>query len=114
MILARRRMSAAELARRAGMKQPYLSRRMTGEIAFDLDDIEAIAAALGVTVQDLIYPQGSDRPSAIARYLEMPGRTTKQQGVPAHNRPPGQTGSTRPQSIRRTARLPRDGHPKQA
>ncbi|MEO3927866.1 helix-turn-helix transcriptional regulator [Micromonosporaceae bacterium B7E4] len=52
--LARRRMSAAELSRRTGLKQPYVSRRMTGEIAFDLDDLEVIARELGVKVADLI------------------------------------------------------------
>lgn len=58
-VLARKRMSGSELARRTGMKQPYLSRRMTGEIAFDLDDLEVIASALGIKVQDLIAGPGS-------------------------------------------------------
>ncbi|MFG2054802.1 helix-turn-helix domain-containing protein [Micromonospora sp. NPDC048930] len=53
-LLARRRISAAELARRAGMKQSTLARRMTGEIAFDLDDLEAIADVLDVSVTELL------------------------------------------------------------
>ncbi|GAA4681171.1 helix-turn-helix domain-containing protein [Phytohabitans rumicis] len=53
-ILARRRMSAAELARKTGIRQQNLSRRMTGETAFDLDDLEVIANALGIKVADLI------------------------------------------------------------
>lgn len=53
-ILARRRMSGSELARRTGLKQAYVSRRMTGEVAFDLDDLEVIATALGVTVMELL------------------------------------------------------------
>lgn len=36
------------------MRQPYISRRMTGEIAFDLDDLERIADVLGVRVSDLL------------------------------------------------------------
>lgn len=57
-ILARRRMSAAELARRTGIKQSTMSRRMTGETAFDLDDLEAIAEVLGIAVGDLL-PQSA-------------------------------------------------------
>lgn len=53
-LLARRRISAAELARRTGMKQSTMARRMTGETAFDLDDLEAIAAVLGVDVTELL------------------------------------------------------------
>lgn len=52
-LLARRRMSAAELARQTGIKQSTMARRMTGETAFDLDDLEVIANALGIKVADL-------------------------------------------------------------
>ncbi len=55
-LLARRKMSAAELARRTGMKQSTLARRMTGETAFDMDDLEVIAEVLTVDVQDLLPP----------------------------------------------------------
>jgi len=47
-------MSATELARRTGIKQSTMSRRMTGETAFDMDDLEVIADALGVEVADLM------------------------------------------------------------
>jgi transcriptional regulator with XRE-family HTH domain len=47
-------MSAAELARRTDIKQSTLARRMTGETAFDLDDLEVIAHVLGVEVADLL------------------------------------------------------------
>jgi transcriptional regulator with XRE-family HTH domain len=53
-LLARKRMSAAELARRTGIKQSTMARRMTGETAFDLDDLEAIAVVLEVEVTDLL------------------------------------------------------------
>lgn len=53
-LLARRRISAAELARRTGLKQSTLARRMTGETAFDVDDLELIAEVLGVSVADLL------------------------------------------------------------
>jgi transcriptional regulator with XRE-family HTH domain len=56
-LLARRKMSGAELARRTGIKQSTMSRRMTGETAFDMDDIEAIAAVLQIDVGDLFSRQ---------------------------------------------------------
>ncbi len=62
-LLGRRRMSGSELARRTGMKQPYLSRRMTGELAFDLDDLEIIARELNVTVTELL---GGDSQHTVA------------------------------------------------
>jgi lambda repressor-like predicted transcriptional regulator len=60
--LARRNISAAELARRTGLKQPYLSRRMTCEVVFDMRDLERIAAALDVDVAELL-PARADRRS---------------------------------------------------
>lgn len=54
MLLARKRMSAAELARRTGIKQSTMARRMTGETAFDLDDLELIAGVLEVEVVELL------------------------------------------------------------
>lgn len=47
-LLARRRMSASELARRIGQTQPYLSRRLTGDVALDVDDLDKIAQVMGV------------------------------------------------------------------
>jgi transcriptional regulator with XRE-family HTH domain len=60
-LLARRKMSGAELARRTGIKQSTMSRRMTGETSFDMDDIEAIAAVLDIKVSDLFPERGSSR-----------------------------------------------------
>jgi transcriptional regulator with XRE-family HTH domain len=50
-------LTAVKLAELAGMKQAYLSRRMTGEILFDVEDLAAIAAALGIHPRELI-PEG--------------------------------------------------------
>lgn len=47
-LLARRRMSASELARRMGQTQPYVWRRLTGEVALDVDDLDQIAQVLDV------------------------------------------------------------------
>lgn len=56
-LLARRHMSAAELARQIGWSQTYMARRMLGVYAFNLDDLEAIAKSLDVGVADLL-PKG--------------------------------------------------------
>lgn len=53
-LLLRRGMSARDLAAKIGVKQAYISRRMTGEVPLNLDEIEAIATALGVDVLDLL------------------------------------------------------------
>jgi transcriptional regulator with XRE-family HTH domain len=52
--MARRRVSGVALARRLGKSQPWISRRLVGDVAFDLDDLEAIATALDVPVAQLL------------------------------------------------------------
>ena len=46
--LARQRLSGRQAAMRLGWTQPYMSRRLTGEIPFDVADLEAIANLLGI------------------------------------------------------------------
>jgi transcriptional regulator with XRE-family HTH domain len=115
-LLARRRISAAELARRTGMKQSTLARRMTGETAFDLDDLELIAEVLGVTVFDLLpKPVGQ-----LAQITAGGGESTQSYGDeakvvnpviadrPIDNRPPGRGPDSGP-GPRRTSRVARTG-----
>jgi transcriptional regulator with XRE-family HTH domain len=45
--LSRRKISGTKAAQDLGWSQAYLSRRLTGTTAFDLDDLEAIALYLG-------------------------------------------------------------------
>jgi transcriptional regulator with XRE-family HTH domain len=52
--LTRRRMSAARLARELGVSQTYVWRRLEGQTAFDLDDLEKIAAILEVPIVELL------------------------------------------------------------
>ena len=52
-LLAARGISEVELARRMGFTQSYVSRRMRGEVAWDVDDLNRIAGHLGVPVADL-------------------------------------------------------------
>jgi transcriptional regulator with XRE-family HTH domain len=46
--LARKRLSAVKLAGQLGWSQTYMARRMSGVQPFDVDDLEAVAAALGM------------------------------------------------------------------
>lgn len=53
-LMARRRISGVRLASEIGRTQAYVSRRLVGEVAFDVDDLERIARVLGVSVQALL------------------------------------------------------------
>jgi transcriptional regulator with XRE-family HTH domain len=61
-LLARRRISGVQFAKQIGKSQPYFSRRLNGDVAFDLDDLEAIAKALDIEVGDL-FPHREGRSS---------------------------------------------------
>jgi transcriptional regulator with XRE-family HTH domain len=45
--MARKKISGRALADQLGMSQSVFSRRMTGEVAFTVDELAAVAAALG-------------------------------------------------------------------
>ena len=55
-----REISGVQLARRLGITQAYLSRRLTGEVEFRISELQAIADELGVPVTQFV----SDRPVA--------------------------------------------------
>lgn len=52
--MARRRVRSVELAAAIGRSQAYVSRRLNGETAFDVDDLEAIARKLDVKPRELM------------------------------------------------------------
>jgi len=52
--MVRRQVTGAALAHALAKSQAYVSRRLSGETAFDTDDLEIIAATLRVKVADLI------------------------------------------------------------
>lgn len=91
--LARRRMSAAHLGRELGVSQTWVWRRLKGETAFDLDDLERIAGILGVAPVDLLPAdvKRGGQPSA----WRSPGGTQDPHAKVAHtdrprdNRPSG-------------------------
>ncbi len=100
MLLARRRVTATELARKLGKSQTWIWRRLQGEVAFDLNDLEAIADALGVTPTDLLPPDVRRGPEPNIRNSPVTER-------PTDNRPPARPKSrgdrqvTKRSSVRR-------------
>lgn len=109
--LARRNISAAELARRTGLKQPYLSRRMTCEVSFDLADLDKISRTLGVTIHDLLPAPSEARESPrgrdITQSLSMPTRSHSVAKAVTCPRPSGRSASKgASRSTRRPVILP--------
>lgn len=58
-LLARREMSQRDLASLTGMSQVAVSRRMTGQIPWDLAELELVAETLKVDPSHLLAMQGS-------------------------------------------------------
>ncbi len=52
--MGRRRATQADLAEALGKSQPYVSRRLSGEVPFDIDDLYRLADYFGVEVTDLL------------------------------------------------------------
>jgi transcriptional regulator with XRE-family HTH domain len=52
--LARRQLTGTALAAAIGKSEMYVSRRLRGEVAFDLVDVEQAAKFLGITAADLL------------------------------------------------------------
>lgn len=124
--LARRRISASELARRIGWKQPYMARRIDGRVALDMDDLELIARALGVAVAQLlpasarradpvsVRDQGlggpySDDDGVTVLYPQLPERVSRKRAATPGHRPNGHPDAGVAPGNRRTGRVPRPG-----
>lgn len=67
--MARRRISGAELARRLGRSQTFVQKRLDGRQAFDVDDLEAVCAVLGLSPIELLagLPFRSSAPQTAPR-----------------------------------------------
>jgi transcriptional regulator with XRE-family HTH domain len=94
-MLARRRVSGRELARRLAVSSPWVSNRLTGHQEIGLNELERIAAALDVEVAELLPP--IDQPSG-ERVLTR--RLTGSYPSPDLNATPGQPTRQRPQATR--------------
>lgn len=60
-LMARKRMSGRQLATQLAVSPSWVSYRLTGTQAIDLDDLALIANALSVSVLDLMPPQAASR-----------------------------------------------------
>ena len=56
-LMGRKRVRNVEIARGMEVSEPYISRRLSGEVALDLNDLEHIARILDVQVTDLFPAQ---------------------------------------------------------
>ncbi len=52
--MGRRRVTQTDLAAALGKSQPYVSRRLSGEVAFDTDDLFRLADHFGISVHLLL------------------------------------------------------------
>lgn len=52
--MGRRRVTQTQLAARLHLSQPAVSRRLHGEISFNVEELVTVADMLGVTVSDLV------------------------------------------------------------
>lgn len=96
-VMGRKDISKAELARRLGVSEMWTSRRLRGQLPIDLDDMERIAAALDVTVMDLLPRDVRSQVTVTQRELASRNEI--------RTRPPGHpSGSTRPTGARRPQR----------
>ncbi|WP_147262033.1 helix-turn-helix transcriptional regulator [Blastococcus sp. TF02A-26] len=53
-LMDERQVSAYALSKQTGIPQSSLSRKLNGPAAFDFDDVQVIAAALGMDVTSLV------------------------------------------------------------
>jgi transcriptional regulator with XRE-family HTH domain len=103
----------AELSRRIGKNEQWLSVRLRGRQPIDMNDLLLFARALGVGIHDLL-PTAEEAaeaaaPQATGHYFEQPTRTSDHSVRPHDTRPTGHPVSV---SVLRTARLPRGRGPK--
>jgi len=97
-LMGRRDINKSELARRLGVSDMWVGRRLRGDLPLALDDLERIASALGVSVDDLIPRTGTAQ-------VTLP-HPTGPKSRPGTGHPHGHPqGSKRPGEPRRPSRL---------
>lgn len=77
-IFARRLLTPAKVARELGWTDNYISRRLTGKVPFDVNDLAALAELLSVPIMTFFAPlEESPRSLTHARSRSVGGGTTK-------------------------------------
>lgn len=88
-LMGRNRVSQKRLAAELGISQQSLSRRITGEVPFDVDDLEIIARFFARPVAELLSTSGyrsagSSRNKSDLTVVEGNGRRRPPRRIPAH------------------------------
>lgn len=102
-LLVRRRLSAAELARQMGVTQSYLARRLLRGERLDLEDLRRIAAVLKVSVVDLLPSSARDVVSDVSFQV-----VTGRYPINPVSAPPASNGARRPPARRDSSGPPRE------
>lgn len=99
-LMARKMMTGAELATAIGRSPMYVSRRVRGEVAFDLDDMQRLAEVFGIEVGALL-PKGVEAGGSLRQAYESATRSVdplKARQVGGGPFSGGRRDSTRPDS----------------
>jgi transcriptional regulator with XRE-family HTH domain len=109
--MARADVRQSQLARSIGKTEQWLSVRLRGRQAFDINDLALIAKGLGVGLYDLlpspeVVGQAVDRSDTVA-YLALSGQLSTQTSRPRDNRPAGRSSRPNSTGVGRTAYLSR-------
>lgn len=113
-LLARKRLSGAKLAQTIGRSEMYVSRRLRGETAFDLDDLERIAAALGAPIGALLPRSVLSEIGVTVLEPQVTKRVTRTTQTRTAHRPNGRPVAGVAPGNRRTTRTTRSGPAKRA
>lgn len=62
--MARRRIPQSTLAEALSKSQAAVSRRLSGKVAFDVNELEIVASVIGIPAADLITPALAEKESA--------------------------------------------------
>lgn len=96
--MARQRVSQTALAEKLDVSQAYVSRRLAGDVAFDVAELDDVARILGVPVEQFVAASTASSGSAHAPH-----------SVPQHRSkasvPPGRRGRTRRRPLDQVDRI---------
>jgi transcriptional regulator with XRE-family HTH domain len=90
-MLARRRVSGRELARRLAVSSPWVSNRLTGHQEIGLNDLERIADALSVEVTELLPLADQPAERVLTRRRRLPASYPIAAGQATPDQPNGHT-----------------------
>lgn len=108
--LVRQDMNQADLSRKIGKNDQWLSMRLRGRQPIDLNDLALIARGLGKAVHELLPDPDTASAAAVepmVRYVGLAESMTAATRRPRDNRPPSRKSAVDSPLTGRTYRLPR-------